>query len=340
MKLQRFLVALAFVWTLVVIGLGAYTRLTDAGLGCPDWPGCYGFLKVPMQDVSIAVAQARFPESPLEADKAWNEMVHRYFAASLGLIIVAIFFNGWRQKQKVMPAILLSLVVFQALLGMWTVTLALHPVIVMAHLLGGFSLLSLLAVHWWQQQGTPFQVVSQKLQRLFWPVLFVLLAQVALGGWTAANYAALSCVQLPVCEPGWASRLDFAEAFSLHLGYDNYEFGVMSQNARATVHVMHRLWAFVTFFVVMGYVLVLWLQDSRLLRQFALVIGGLTLLQFCLGVTNVWLHLPLANAVAHNFVAANLVMCVVVSGYVLHKAKEDCDAKSSALAQSAQHSLA
>lgn len=322
MKALKRLVTGSIVLTMLVIILGAYTRLTDAGLGCPDWPGCYGFLKVPQQAHHIEQAQALFPERPLESHKAWNEMIHRYFAGTLGLLILAIFLFSLKHKRVVLPSLLLGLVIFQAALGMWTVTLALHPVIVMGHLLGGFTLLSLLALYWWQLQPAPVIAVKQSLKLLFWPVLLVLAAQIALGGWTAANYAALSCIQLPVCEPGWTNQLNFDEAFSLHLGYDNYEYGVMSQSARATVHVMHRIGAVITLVVVAAYAIALLRSSSGVLKKLALAVLALLVLQFSLGLANVVLHLPLGNAVAHNFVAANLVMCLVVIGYQLHRNKE------------------
>jgi cytochrome c oxidase assembly protein subunit 15 len=322
MKALKVLVSSAVVLAMLVILLGAYTRLTDAGLGCPDWPGCYGFLKVPEQAHHIEQAEALYPERPVESHKAWNEMIHRYFAGTLGLLILAIFLFSLKQKRLLLPSLLLGLVVFQAALGMWTVTLALHPVVVMGHLLGGFSLLSLLAVYWWQLQPAPLIAVKQSLKLLFWPVLLVLAAQIALGGWTAANYAALACIQLPVCEAGWTSQLNFDEAFSLHLGYDNYEYGVMSQSARATVHVMHRVGAVITLLVVAAYAIALWRTSAGLMRNLAVAVLVLLLLQFSLGLANVVLHLPLANAVAHNFVAANVVMCLVVIGYQLHRNKE------------------
>lgn len=316
------LVSCSIILAMCVILLGAYTRLTDAGLGCPDWPGCYGFLKVPEQAHHIEQAQVLYPERPVETHKAWNEMIHRYFAGSLGLLILVIFLFSVRQKRVLLPSLLLGLVIFQAALGMWTVTLALHPVVVMGHLLGGFTLLSLLALYWWQLQPAPLVLVKRSLKLLFWPVLLVLIIQVALGGWTAANYAALACIQLPVCEPGWSNQLNFDEAFSLHLGYDSYEYGVMSQSARSTVHVLHRLWAAVTLLVVAAYAISLWRTSSGVVKQLSLMVLALLVLQFSLGVANVVLHLPLANAVAHNFVAANLVMCLVVMGYQLHRKKE------------------
>lgn len=317
MKTQQWLATIAIFLTMGVILLGAYTRLTDAGLGCPDWPGCYGFIKVPQQEHHIAAAQQAFPERPLVPHKAWNEMVHRYFAGGLGLLIAAIFLSSlWqRQSPKAVPAILLLLVMFQAALGMWTVTLNLLPLVVMGHLLGGFSLLSLLAIYWLKLHPH-YQVQEPQLQSLqpFAALaIAVLITQIALGGWTAANYAALACIELPVCEQGWLQRLNISEAFDLHLGHDDYEYGVMSAEARQTVHVFHRFGALVTLLVVATFLLQLWRRaQSGLLKRLTLGAAALLLLQFSLGVLNVALHLPLANAVAHNFVAANLLMLLVV----------------------------
>lgn len=317
MKTQQWLATIAIFLTMGVILLGAYTRLTDAGLGCPDWPGCYGFLKVPKQEHHIAVAMQAFPDRPLEPHKAWNEMVHRYFAGSLGLLIGAIFFIALlrQQSSKLLPSVLLALVVFQAALGMWTVTLNLMPLVVMGHLLGGFTLLSLLAVYWLKLHPVyrvyEPQLVSLKPFAII--AVAVLIVQIALGGWTAANYAALACIELPVCEAGWQQRLNISEAFDLHLGHDDYEYGVMSPEARQTVHVFHRFGAALTLIVLSAFLLKLWRRvNSTMLKGLTLAAAGLLLLQFSLGVLNVALHLPLANAVAHNFVAANLLMLLVI----------------------------
>lgn len=317
MKTQQWLATIAIFLTMGVILLGAYTRLTDAGLGCPDWPGCYGFFKVPQAEQQIAAAMQAFPERPLEAHKAWNEMVHRYFAGSLGLLIAAIFFVALfrKQSEKLIPSILLILVVFQAALGMWTVTLNLLPLVVMGHLLGGFTLLSLLALYWLKLH--PHYQVQQpelvSLKPMAALAIIVLVAQIALGGWTAANYAALACIELPVCEAGWQQRINIGEAFDLHLGHADYEYGVMSAEARQTVHIFHRFGAIITLLVLATFLTQLWRKaGSRLLRRLTLAAFTLLLLQFSLGVMNVVMHLPLANAVAHNFVAANLLMLLVL----------------------------
>lgn len=329
----RRLVSFAIALTMVVIVLGAYTRLTDAGLGCPDWPGCYGFLQVP-QDHHAEIAASRFPERPLEPHKARNEMVHRYFAGTLGLVIAGIFLlSCWQQRKvQLLPASLLLLVVFQAALGMWTVTLNLFPLVVMGHLLGGFTLLTLLWLYRRQltQTDSSALVVPLRLRRAGTLACAVLVGQIALGGWTSANYAALACVELPLCHSGWTSQLRIAEAFDLHLGHDNYEFGVMSKEARQTIHVSHRLGAIMTVLVVGFFAWQLWrfsrtlpVSAAQLHRRQAQWVLLLLLLQFCLGVLNIWWLLPLPNAVAHNFVAANLLAATVLARYGL---RQQCQA--------------
>lgn len=326
MTLQKKLISLTVIWTMLVIILGAYTRLTDAGLGCPDWPGCYGFLKVPHKPEKMEIAAARFPERPLEHFKAWNEMIHRYLAGALGLLIGAIVISHWRrqQQERLLPTMLLFVVLMQATLGAWTVTMGLLPIVVLAHLMLGFTLFTLLAIYWlkqhdrWRNQELhlspllPFAVLSA----------VVVFLQIALGGWTAANYAALACIELPICETGWSQRLAFAEAFDLHLGHDDYEFGVMSQDARATIHALHRIGAIITTVVVASFVWRLYqTAQSILMKRMAMAIGLTLTLQVILGVLNVVLHLPLLNAVAHNFVGANLLMLSVIVCYQIRYPK-------------------
>lgn len=322
MRLQKKLITVTLCWTMLVILLGAYTRLTDAGLGCPDWPGCYGFLKVPHKPEKMELAAARFPERPLEHHKAWNEMIHRYLAGALGLLIAGLFLLSLhnQKKLKLLPTILVVIVIFQAILGAWTVTMGLLPIVVLAHLLFGFFLFSLLALYWLQQRPHLHntELSLRSLRPLAVVSLVIVVTQIALGGWTAANYAALACIDLPLCEAGWSNRLAFAEAFDLHLGHDDYEYGVMSSEARATIHVLHRIGALVTLTVVTFFVWRLYKQaKQRVMQRLAIAIAFVLSLQFVLGVLNIILHLPLANAVAHNFVGANLMMLLVVSCYQL-----------------------
>src|SRR5690606_4955338 len=208
------LVLFATSFALCVIVLGAYTRLKDAGLGCPDWPGCYGFLSVPSTAAQIAEAEARFPHAPFEAHKAWPEVVHRYVASGLGLLIILINVQAFRHRREPgqplkLPLLLLALVILQGLFGMWTVTLNLWPQVVTAHLLGGFTTISLL---WlltlrlfnrpWPQPYVPIQHWI-KLKPLATFCLVLVICQIALGGWVSANYAALACPELPTCQGRW-----------------------------------------------------------------------------------------------------------------------------------------
>ncbi|MDX1676341.1 COX15/CtaA family protein [Arsukibacterium sp.] len=325
MTRHKKLVSVTLLLTMVVIIYGAFTRLTDAGLGCPDWPGCYGFLKVPQKPESIALAAQAFPDRPLEPQKAWNEMIHRYLAGTLGLLIAAIFISSMvtkKRPQRTLPTILLLLVIGQAALGAWTVTMSLLPIVVLAHLLGGFTLYCLLALYW--MQLTPELRVAEPdiaaIKPLAVAAAVIVMLQIGLGGWTAANYAALACIELPVCEAGWLERLALDEAFDLHLGYSDYEYGVMSAEARQTVHVFHRIGAFITLGVVGWFAISLYRRArTAIMQKFALAIGAVLLLQFMLGLLNVVLHLPLINAVAHNFVGANLLMLMVVVLYQLYR---------------------
>ena len=194
---------------LVVVVLGAFVRLSDAGLGCPDWPGCYGNIDVPKTEQEVQLANDAYPDRPVEAAKAWKEMIHRYFAGALGLLVLIMAIlairNRHSEKQQVyVPVFLVGLIIFQALLGMWTVTIKLNPTIVMSHLMGGLATLSLL---WWVslRQGRLF-VQRQSdigdysgLRRIALIGLLVVILQIMLGGWTSANYAALHCPDFPTC---------------------------------------------------------------------------------------------------------------------------------------------
>lgn len=325
---MRNLVKFSLAFCFIVIVLGAFTRLTDAGLGCPDWPGCYGFLTVPQSETRQAVAVEAFPEAPLDTQKAWNEMIHRYAAGILGLLVLAIAIVAIRRRMRgatrhqpfKLPIFLLILICWQAALGMWTVTMMLQPVIVMLHLLGGFSTFSLLYLLYLRE--TPYHMPGgdpklRELRSLALFSLLVVVGQIALGGWVAANYAALACTELPVCEGPWVQRLDFAGAFSLPKAA-TYEFGVHSYAERMTMHVLHRLGALITT-VVLGFLLFkLWRQaQSALFKRSAFVITLLLVIQLALGVSNVVFSLPLAVAVAHNAFGALLLLSLVGLNYNL-----------------------
>lgn len=327
MKRFATLVSVALALTLMVIALGAYTRLTDAGLGCPDWPGCYGKFHAPLYDHHIAAAQEQYPHLEVDPYKARNEMLHRYIAGILGLAVLAIFIGSWLVKRyRALASALLLLVVFQAALGMWTVTLNLLPLIVLAHLLGGFSLFCLLAllraeIAWDSHQKktstlshTNFQEPAlASLMGLGCFVFLVVVAQIALGGWTSSNYAAVVCHQLPFCEPGWQERFSLASVFHLPLGHETYEYGVLTYEARMSIHVLHRIGAIVTLLVLGTFLLFCWrCAQTLVMRRLIIAMSVLLVVQLLLGLINIIAVVPLWNAVAHNVVAANLLMLLLV----------------------------
>ncbi|SDH98489.1 cytochrome c oxidase assembly protein subunit 15 [Vibrio xiamenensis] len=321
------LVKFSIVLTLTVIVLGAYTRLSDAGLGCPDWPGCYGQLSVPQQPSDIQRAQHLFPAVQLEPHKAWLEMIHRYFAALLGVCIFAVSAIALKRALvgKLLPIALCAVVVFQSLLGMWTVTLKLHPLVVLGHLLGGFSLLCLTCLLYWRsnEHSQAHKAFSAHFG-LVWlaPLALVtVLTQIALGGWTSANYAAFMCSELPFCEGSWSRFLDFDGAFSLNPpAHGNYEFGTLDYGARMTIHFTHRLGALLVSVVILGLCVQLWRQASPLARRCALSLFLLLISQIGLGISNVVFSLPLLTAVGHNLVAALLLVMTVYVNWLTWQA--------------------
>lgn len=320
------LVSFTLVLTVMVIALGAYTRLTDAGLGCPDWPGCYGKLHAPLLDHHVAAAQEKFPHLEVDPYKARNEMLHRYIAGLLGLAVLAIFIGSYLIKRyRRLATALLLLVVFQAALGMWTVTLNLLPLIVLAHLLGGFSLLCLLAllrteIAWDRQQARgaleniyPDEPHLSGLLGFGYFVLLVLIGQIALGGWTSTNYAAVVCNQLPFCEAGWQERFSLQSVFHLPLGHETYEYGVLTYEARMSIHVLHRMGAIFTLLVFGAFLILCWRRaQTMVMRRLIIGMSFLLALQLTLGLINIIALVPLWNAVAHNLVAANLLMLLLV----------------------------
>ena len=308
------LAMIAAIIAFCVIVLGAWVRLSHAGLGCPDWPGCYGQLTWPGAVQEIETANQNFPERPFEWGKAWREMVHRYLAGGLMLLVFVIGWKAWRdphadRKFKYLALSLVCLIIFQALLGMWTVTLKLKPIIVMAHLLGGMTSFSLCIWLMFSSRRKFSEKPSIKIRRMRGPIItamLILAAQLALGGWTSANYAALACPDVPMCQGQWVPETDFKEAFVLwrEIGV-NYEGGVLDQPARVAIHLTHRIGAVVTLLVLS--LLALRLVKIPRLRGGGQLLLALLLVQFTLGILNVALYLPLPNAVAHNAGAALLL---------------------------------
>ena len=310
--------------TFVVVVVGAYVRLTDAGLGCPDWPGCYGKLTPAHAKghISQAVAEQGGTHGPVSMQKAWNEMAHRYLAGMLGLSILAIAVMAWAWRKHLtqpvlLPTALVVLVGFQAALGMWTVTLLLKPVIVTLHLLGGmatFALMTWLALR--QLRLDPPHAAARRLRSWAALGLVLLVAQIALGGWVSTNYAALACIDLPTCHGEWVPRMDFQHGFQLVRELGMTAAGAqLSYDALTAIHWAHRVGAV----VVTAYLCALFAMAIRIggLRRYVLVAGGLLALQVVLGAANILSGLQLPVAVAHNAVAALLLASMVVLNFAL-----------------------
>lgn len=331
--MYRKTIFLATVLTLAVVVIGAYVRLSDAGLGCPDWPGCYGRITPfhASDQISLAVAEQGGEHGPVSMHKAWKEMFHRYVAGFLGLMLLAIAVVAWTKRATLrqspaLPTALLVVVLIQATLGMWTVTLLLKPVIVTLHLLGGMTILAMLSWLALRQLNlhAPPEAATLRIPALIGLVLVVL--QIALGGWVSSNYAALACPDLPLCRGAWAPPMDFANAFHMlrELGMTP-QGELLSNEALTAIHWMHRLGAL----VVTGFTLYLVrrMMASRAMRKLGLLLLGVLALQFTLGVLNVAYSLPLLLAAAHNGGAAILLVVYVVINFITHRAAALPDAR-------------
>lgn len=307
------LALLAAVVSFAVIVLGAFVRLSDAGLGCPDWPGCYGHVTWPVEAHEVEQANQSFPERAVETHKAWKEMVHRYLAGALVLLVLAINILAWKSSARKgvrnLAAALLVLIVFQAALGMWTVTLKLLPVVVMGHLMGGLATFCLLLWLTWNTAGAGSSVehaAFRPFRGMILAAFAVLLVQLALGGWTSSNYSALACPDFPKCQGNWWPEANFSDGFVIwrEIGVD-YEGGVLDLRSRVAIHLVHRIGAVVTF-IILG-LLAIKLISLPAVRKEGLIMGALLLAQITLGIQNVVLQLPLVNAVAHNGMGALLL---------------------------------
>jgi heme a synthase len=328
----------ALILSVFVIMLGAYTRLTDAGLGCPDWPGCYGHIVLPATQPELGVAQQVYPDQPLVAHKAWTEMVHRYVAGTLGILIVILAVWAVSNRRRglpqpiITPFLLVAVLIFQAALGMWTVTLRLLPLVVTGHLLGGMAIAGLLswlscATFAWNGGST---LSCKNSMRRFGQIvvalgLIILIIQIFLGAWTSTNYAALACgSDFPNCQGilKWAHAFNFLSPVG-----PNYEGGRLEMETRMTIQMAHRYGAFVTFVYLLGIVALI-CNNQKLknypnrfvpVRWLAWTIAVLLCIQVALGIINVVKLLPLGIAVAHNGVAALLLIAVVALLQRFHK---------------------
>ena len=323
----RKLIATTAVTTFVLIILGAFVRLSDAGLGCPDWPGCYGNLTPLHSAEEIRVAEAAMPGGPVTMAKAWKEMLHRYLAMVVGALIAAIMFAAWRNRKTfaqspTLATVIGAAVIFQAALGAWTVTMLLKPAIVTSHLLGGVAILALLALLLAQQPGSGklgARIIATSSLRVFAVLASsVLFMQIVLGGWTSTNYAALACVDLPKCNGQWVPSMDLANAFHvirpLGVGPDGE---LLTLDALRAIHWIHRVGAIVVVAVVGMFAWRLLQQQDA--NKVGKMLGAMLTIQVLLGLSNVWFSLPIAVSVAHNGVAALLMALMVVTVYRMNR---------------------
>jgi cytochrome c oxidase assembly protein subunit 15 len=327
MLIRRLTVAALLLCCFVVV-FGGYVRLSAAGLGCPDWPGCYGHF-TPMGAEQSAASQAAYSHVPLNVGKAWREMVHRYAASTLGLIIAVIAaLTIASRRQRIMSTAyalaLLAIVVLQGVLGMLTVTWSLKPLIVTLHLMFGLTTLGLL---WWlwlsmRERGlrSPSRLLAAGPRTSAWGNtvthrlaligLLTLGVQIALGGWTSSNYAAVACPDLPTCQGRWWPETDFRDAFVLWRGLGiNYEGGVLEHPARVAIHLTHRIGAIVTTFVL-AFAAIATLR-RRGARAAAIAVLAALALQLTIGVVMVLNAFPLPIAAAHNAGAALLLLATL-----------------------------
>ena len=308
--------------TFDLIVFGAFTRLTDSGLGCPDWPGCYGHASPIGATQQITTAQTAMPTGPVTFPKAWIEMIHRYLATGVGVLILTLAITSWIERRKIQlspwwPTLTLVWVCLQGAFGALTVTMKLFPAIVTLHLLGGMVLLALLkvqSVRYAQLSGELLPVALQGTTRAWIFATFGLLwLQIALGGWVSTNYAVMACTDFPACQNSFWPAMNFREGFTIwrELGAgSNGDF--ISFQALTAIHYVHRLSAYVVFAAMLA--LAFKLYKIQALRSAALWLGGLAVLQVATGLGNVLLGWPLAAAVVHTGGAAALV--VVLTGIV------------------------
>ncbi len=323
----RRLIVITTATTFVLIILGAFVRLSDAGLGCPDWPGCYGNLTPHHSAQEIRAAEAVQPGGSVTMAKAWKEMAHRYLAMVVGAMIAAILLAAWSNRRNfaqnpALATVIAGAVIFQAALGAWTVTMLLKPAVVTSHLLGGVTILALLTWLLASQPGAGklgARIIAHRSLRTFAIVATaVLFAQIVLGGWVSTNYAALACTDLPKCAGQWLPNMDFANAFHVirPLGIGpNGE--LLTIEALRAIHWMHRLGAIVVIFVVGVFAWRMMKTEAGL--KVGRMLAILLTVQVLLGLSNVWFSLPIAVAVAHNGVAALLLALMTVILYRLNR---------------------
>jgi len=323
----RKLVWITLFLTFDLIMFGAFTRLTDSGLGCPDWPGCYGQANPIQAHADISAAEAAMPTGPVTVIKAWIEMIHRYFAMAIGVLIVAMMIISWRRWLRsnrteakfspTFPTLLFAFVCLQGAFGAWTVTMKLQPVIVTIHLLLGMALLALLA--WFgarQSNPLPMAASTSSLRMPAALATMLLAIQIGLGGWVSTNYAALACTDFPLCNGMFLPPMDFANGFTLWRDLGMTAHGeYLPFDALTAIHWTHRTFAFVVF------AMIAWVA-FRAMRLDGLQKSGrwlliLIMLQLLVGIATIFLQLPLLLAVLHNGIAALLLLLMIILNHKL-----------------------
>ena len=321
MKIMKGLSLFGICFAFVVIALGAWTRLVDAGLGCPDWPGCYGFVVFPTTEAEIQLAESRYPQFPYEIDKAIPEVVHRYFAAALGLLAILLVYFAFKyqlpKKIKAITSFLLFFICCQGLFGYLTVSLKLLPIIVTGHLFGGFITLSLFFYLFLNTTDGIKNHNIGHLKVLGGVALFALIVQIFLGVWTSTNYASLACADFPTCQGKFIPEMDFREGFNLaqEVG-PNYLYGLLDNEARVAIHYTHRISAIALTIIFLILISRLWFSSAAPLAS---TLGVILITQISLGIMNVVYVLPLYIAIAHNLVAALLLLATLMVNLVIWK---------------------
>lgn len=302
----------------IVVVVGAWVRLTDAGLGCPDWPGCYGHVHPAQVVDSVESANAAYPSRPFQYQKAMHEMVHRYIAGGLLLVVVGLAaFAFWNRRDpaqpRVLPFVVLGVVCVQAALGAFTVTLLVVPLIVTLHLVGGLATLSLL---WWLSLAPArrdVKAAERPVRRLALAAFAALVLQILLGGWTSSNYAAVACPDFPACQGSAWPHTDFRNAFVLWRGLGvDYEGGVLATPARTAIHFTHRLGAVLAAGLLIALAIAAWRRaQTPEVRLAAAAVGGAVVLQWLIGMNLIWRGFPLALGTAHNAGAVLLLLATL-----------------------------
>lgn len=336
------LVALAAFLTLDLIAFGAFVRLTDSGLGCPDWPGCYGQL-LPAQattQINQAIAEQGGTHGPVSHGKAWIEMLHRYVASFIGALILVMFARALMSRLRPggmrevaasapvgwqWPLLLLVVVSLQGLFGKWTVTLKLMPIVVTTHLMGGMLLFALLIWFWMRERERAGDTrampvaVPAATRRLLWVALMAVVAQIFLGGWVSTNYAVLACPDFPGCNGSLAPAVAWGDGFTLMRAMGRNADGTfLSIDALRAIHWAHRIGALIVTLIVIAAAVSLMRANAEL-KRIALVIKLALLVQIVIGISTVLFDQPILVATAHNFFAAVLLGAHVAAAYRLRR---------------------